>query len=214
MAGQRIELAAAPVSRGRLFWTWDGCLVYPFGRLPVRMHIAGYDLPEQRTGLVVISPLEPTDEVVSWLKATGDVCFIVAPNKQHSLWAAAMKEAFPAAVLVAPLGLKQKKPQLPVDVRVTPLAGTDDLPGSWPVKQIDIIPIQGARILDELALFHKPSRTLVLTDTAFNFDDEAKQSTQLGWLFRTYLSLAGGYRRCCMTKTFSFMIEPGQGRKC
>eukprot|EP00878_Enallax_costatus_P017607 GHUV01018499.1.p1 GENE.GHUV01018499.1~~GHUV01018499.1.p1 ORF type:complete len:163 (+),score=24.16 GHUV01018499.1:1104-1592(+) len=136
------------------------------------------------------------------------------PMQQHSLWAAAMKEAFPAAVLVAPLGLKQKKPQLPVDVRVTPLAGTDDLPGSWPVKQIDIIPIQGARILDELALFHKPSRTLVLTDTAFNFDDEAKQSTQLGWLFRTYLSLAGGYRRCCMTKTFSFMIEPGQGRKC
>ena len=81
MAGQRIELAAVPVSRGKLFWTWDGSLSYPFGRLPARMHIAGYILPEQRTGLVVISPLQPTDEVTSWLKATGDVCFIVAPNK-------------------------------------------------------------------------------------------------------------------------------------
>lgn len=52
-----------------------------------------------------------------------------------------MKDAFPAAVLVAPLGLKQKKPELPIDVRVTPLAGIDDLPGSWPGKAVDIIPV-------------------------------------------------------------------------
>lgn len=52
-----------------------------------------------------------------------------------------MKEAFPAALLVAPMGLKQKEPQLPVDVRVTPLAGVGDLPGSWPVKEFDIIPV-------------------------------------------------------------------------
>lgn len=81
MPRKRVELAHEPVSRGKLFWTWDGRLLFPFGRLPVRMHIAGYEKSDGRTGLVVIAPLEPTDKVVEWLEATGDVCFIVAPNK-------------------------------------------------------------------------------------------------------------------------------------
>lgn len=208
-----VDLAPEPVQRGKLFWTWDGFIITPFpvigsalGRFPVRMCIAGYPIGDDRTGLVVISPLEPTDKVVEWLNKTGDVCFVVAPNKHHSWWAAAMKAAFPAALLVAPLGLALKRPSLPVDIRITPLAGAQDMPGSWPAAVMDVIHLQGLSFLDELVFLHKPSSTLLLTDTAFNFDAECMAAAQPGLPLRLYLSWAGG-RCCCMTKPFRWLIS-------
>lgn len=78
-----MQLAEAAVQRGKDLWTWDGSLVSVGGlvRMPVRMVVAGYPLPHGKLGLVVIAPLNPTKEVVEWLQATGDVNFVVAPNK-------------------------------------------------------------------------------------------------------------------------------------
>jgi hypothetical protein len=45
------------------------------------MVIAGYPLPHGKLGLVVLCPLDPTPAVVEWLTQTGDVNFVVAPNK-------------------------------------------------------------------------------------------------------------------------------------
>jgi hypothetical protein len=68
--------------------------------------------------------------------------------QHHTWWAAAMKAAFPAALLVAPLGLAQQQQQrqrqqhrLPIDVRITPLAGVQDMPGAWPAAVLDVIPV-------------------------------------------------------------------------
>lgn len=69
--------------------------------------------------------------------------------------------------------------------------------------------IQGASFLEELAILHKPSSTLIITDIAFNFDEACIQTTQPGWLFKAYLSLSDGYRRCCTTKVMSYMMDPG-----
>jgi hypothetical protein len=121
MLRARVQLAPAPEQRGPLLWTWDGQLAWGpcglLGRFPVRMVVAGYSLPHGKTGLVVLSPLEPTEQVccgvwncvalpkphsasgvsrplcrrhhnttpraqvVDWLRSTGDVNFVVAPNK-------------------------------------------------------------------------------------------------------------------------------------
>jgi hypothetical protein len=61
--------------------------------------------------------------------------------QHHTWWAAAMKAAFPAALLVAPLGLAQQQQRLPIDVRITPLAGVQDMPGAWPAAVLDVIPV-------------------------------------------------------------------------
>jgi hypothetical protein len=64
--------------------------------------------------------------------------------QHHTWWAAAMKAAFPAALLVAPLGLAQQQQQrqrLPIDVRITQLAGVQDMPGAWPAAVLDVIPV-------------------------------------------------------------------------
>ena len=68
MAPPQVTLDPEPVQRGPLLWTWDGVLGKGFmlGAFPVRMVIAGYTLGG-KTLLVVISPLEPTEAVVSWV---------------------------------------------------------------------------------------------------------------------------------------------------
>lgn len=83
-----VQLADGPVQRGQQLWTWDGTLSRCCGllQLPARMVIAGYTLPHGKQGLVVIAPLNPTQQVVEWLQATGDVNFVVAPNKVGLCW--------------------------------------------------------------------------------------------------------------------------------
>lgn len=54
-------------------WTWEGKLSRIVATMPIRMNIAGYPLGEDKMGLVVISPLAPTDAVVEWLNKTGQV---------------------------------------------------------------------------------------------------------------------------------------------
>jgi hypothetical protein len=63
-------------------------------------------------------------------------------SQLHHFWAAAMKAAFPGSLLVAPLGLARARKTLPVDVRVTPLAGPQDLPGSWPLDVLNVLPVR------------------------------------------------------------------------
>jgi hypothetical protein len=71
----KLELAAEPVQRGKLLWTWEAIISRGFvlGRFPTRMCIAGYPLAEGQIGLVVISPLDPAEAVVQWLQRTGQV---------------------------------------------------------------------------------------------------------------------------------------------
>jgi hypothetical protein len=61
--------------------------------------------------------------------------------QHHHFWAAEMKKRLPGALLAAPASLAVTKPKLPIDVKITPLAGVQDLPGSWPADVIDVIPV-------------------------------------------------------------------------
>lgn len=57
-----------------------------------------------------------------------------------------MKAAFPGSLLVSPLSLYlAHMGQLPVDVKVTPLAGHQDLPGAWPLDTLDMLTVRGGR---------------------------------------------------------------------
>lgn len=69
----RVELDPEPAARGKHLWTWEGKLSRIVATMPVRMNIAGYPLGEDKMGLVVISPLDPTEAVVECLYKTGQV---------------------------------------------------------------------------------------------------------------------------------------------
>ncbi len=129
--------------------------------------------------LVVISPIEVDDLTIEKLNEIGEVKHIIAPNLYHYLFTSSFKLLYPQAKLWAAPGLNIKKPELPID-RV--LDGEKIF-----LDEIEYIffdgfrtfGLNGADPLNECVFFHSASQTLILTDTAFNFDASFPVITQL-----------------------------------
>jgi len=113
--------------------------------------------------LLLHSPVPCDDETCRALDAIGAVRFVLAPNKVHHFFVTPWKAAYPAATLLAAPGLREKRPKIPFD---GVLEG--DPPEAWR-SSVEIELFRGASWINEIVLFHVPSRTLVLTDLAMNF---------------------------------------------
>lgn len=138
-------------------------------------------------GLWVHSPVRWEAGVREAVEALGPVRFLVAPNLMHHLSVGAWAEAFPEARVLAPAGLRRKRPELRIDAEL----GEAPEPGYASV--FEQTPLRGVPAVDEFAFLHRPSRTLLLTDMAFNI----RQSPS--WPTRTYLRLSGAYGRLAVT---------------
>jgi hypothetical protein len=117
-------------------------------------------LPDR--SLLLHSPVELDAPLKSALDALGLVRWIVGPNKAHHLFLAACVSSYPDAHVCGAPGLAQKRP----DLQFHHVLGTST-PPQWPAE-ISLQLIDGAPWMDEVALLHRPSRTLVLTDLVFN----------------------------------------------
>jgi len=140
-------------------------------------------------GLVVISPISVSGALVAELNELGTVTHIIAPNLYHYLFAAEFKAAYPAATFWAPAGLRAKKPELAIDRAI---AGSPENP--WPGLEglffdgFKTLGPSGPAPLEEWVFFHAASRTLILTDTAFSFDES------FPWLTQLVTKIGGGYK--------------------
>ncbi|NJL48031.1 MAG: DUF4336 domain-containing protein [Leptolyngbyaceae cyanobacterium SM2_5_2] len=139
--------------------------------------------------LVVISPIQVSEVLVSELNGLGIVSHIIAPNLYHHLYAAEFKAAYPAATFWAPARLRVKRPELNIDQLIVADAGSP-----WPGLEylffdgFKTLGPSGPAALDEWVFFHTDSRTLILTDTAFCFDEN------FPWLTQLLTKLGGGYK--------------------
>ena len=139
--------------------------------------------------LAVISPIRVNDELASELNGLGAIAHIIAPNLYHYFFAADFKALYPTATFWATPGLATKEPDLPID-------RTIDVEAAWPLAGLEFTFFDGFRTLgsggfeslNECVFFHQKSRTLILTDTAFNFDDSFPLPIQL------VTRLGGGYK--------------------
>ncbi|MBW4460843.1 MAG: DUF4336 domain-containing protein [Nodosilinea sp. WJT8-NPBG4] len=139
--------------------------------------------------LVVISPIQVSDELVGELNELGTVTHIVAPNLYHYLFAAEFKAAYPAATFWATAGLRAKRPELLID-RVME-GGSNRLWDGVECLFFDgfkTLGPSGPDLLDEWVFFHVASRTLILTDTAFCFD------RSFPWVTQLVTRIGGGYK--------------------
>jgi hypothetical protein len=134
------------------------------------LRLAGIEIGTRMTvirledgGLLLHSPVACDPETRSALDAIGPVHFVLAPSKVHHFFVAPWKAAYPSATLLAAPGLPEKRPRIPFDAV---LAG--DPPEVWR-SSLETELFRGASWLNEIVLFHLPSRTLVLTDLAMNF---------------------------------------------
>ncbi|MGC1306887.1 MAG: DUF4336 domain-containing protein [Phormidesmis sp.] len=140
--------------------------------------------------LVVISPIQVNESLASQLNKIGTVKHIIAPNLYHYFFVAGFKTRYPQATLWAAPGLEVKQPELPID-RTIDRASNQLWDGLAFVffEGFRTLGSAGFESLNECVFFHLPSRTLILTDIAFHFDESFPPLTQ----FATRIT--GGYKR-------------------
>ncbi len=137
----------------------------------------------------MISPIQVSGALVDELNELGTVTHIIAPNLYHYLFAAEFKAAYPGATFWATAGLGAKKPELAIDRAIA--ASTES-----PWSGLECLFFDGFKTLspsgpdplEEWVFFHTASRTLILTDTAFCFDESSP------WLTQLVTKMGGGYK--------------------
>ena len=132
---------------------------------------------------LVHSPIPLSRELEDSLAVAPPVRFIVAPNRWHHLYAGEWSARHPQAELFGAPGLREKRP----DLRFTAELG-DTSPAAWN-GQLEQLVFRAMPLFNEVVLFHRASRSLILTDLAFNF-----QEADWG-IVGLYIRAAGAYRR-------------------
>lgn len=139
-------------------------------------------------GLAVISPIRVSEAITTQLNDIGTVKHIIAPNLYHYLFATDFNTLYPNATFWAVPGLASKRPDLPIDRVITP-----DEHSPWPgleflfLNGFRTLSLSGFDSLNECVFFHLSSRTLILTDAAFHFDESFPFVTKLA------IRIGGGY---------------------
>ncbi|WNG50885.1 DUF4336 domain-containing protein [Archangium minus] len=168
----------------------------------VPFRVSGFDLGARMTvirlsegGLWLHSPVKLDAETRSAVDALGPVRFLVAPNVMHHLWLGDWAAAYPSAKVLAPAGLRKKRPDLRIDVELSDVMDVGQSP------DIELLLAHGIPKFEEFVFLHRPSRTLLLTDVAFNIHESSS------WLTRNYLKLCGAYGRLAPTWVLKFMVK-------
>jgi hypothetical protein len=136
-------------------------------KIPVRMTVIR--LRDRR--LILHSPVPISSELRDQLDALGPVGFIVVPEA-HGRFASQASQSYPAAqILAAPNApSRRKSPTFHASL-------ADQPPAAW-AGQVESHLVLGFR-LHEVVLFHRSSRTLVLTDLCFNIQRSSSKVARL-----------------------------------
>lgn len=125
----------------------------------------------------VWSPVALTEELANEVLAIGPVRYIVSPNKIHHLFLIEWADRWPDARLYAPPGLARKKPEPRFDAEL------DDAPDPAWAADIDQVVFRGSFAMQEVAFFHRASRTAIIADL-IQRHPESKMSGWKGMLMR------------------------------
>lgn len=113
-------------------------------------------------GLWLHSPGPLSTSARAWLEANGPVEAIVAPNLLHHLFVPAAASAFPDAAVFGAEGMAKK-----ISGGLEPAS---IVPMNRPWKDdFECLRIEGSPKMNEVVFFHRSTRTLVMSDLAFNF---------------------------------------------
>ncbi len=125
----------------------------------------------------VWSPIALTPDLARAVDAIGPVRHIVSPNKIHHLFLSEWAERWPDARLHAPPGLARRKPELHFDAELD-----DAAEPAW-AAEIDQTIFRGSIAMEEVAFFHRPSRTAIFCDLVQRHDP-ARMKGVKGMLMR------------------------------
>ena len=132
--------------------------------LPVRMTVIR--LPDG--GLLLHSPTPFRQQVRRELQALGPVRHIVAPNVVHWIHIKEWQSAYPDATVWAAPGLRDRGQVRRSGVRLDRDIG-EAAPSDWQ-GVIETVTVPGSLGFREVAFFHRPTCSLVVTDLVINFE--------------------------------------------
>lgn len=156
----------------------------------------------QSGGLWLHSPGPLTPGIRSWLDENGPVEAIVAPNLLHHFFLAENVEACPDANAYGPPGLAEK---ISPSFEVRPI----DADGHPWKDDLACMAIDGCPKMGETVFLHRPSRTLVLCDLAFNFRSADSFMTRF---FLRINGALGSFGPSRLGKSFFFSDHAAVGR--
>lgn len=149
----------------------------------------------QDSSLWLHSPVPISNELKAELTALGDVAFVVAPSKIHHLFVANCMAAFPQASLFGAPGLQAKRPDLQGMRELQAVAEP-----SWQ-EDLEQHFFPGMPLVNETVWFHKPSRTLIVTDLLQYYQGD------LSFGLKLYARLTGTLNQLAVPKTVRWLIK-------
>jgi hypothetical protein len=162
-------------------WIADGPIIdlyrMPF---PTRMTVIRLGTGD----LWLHSPIAFSADLLGELQAIGRVRHLIAPNWLHYAFLQDWADALPAAVTWVAPGVSERAGDRGVRLRADHLLG-DAAPEVWDAELAQMI-VAGSRLHREAVFFHRPSRSLILTDLIENFEAE-----RLPWHLRIVTLVAG-----------------------
>ncbi len=161
----------------RDIWIADGPSV-PFLGVPYPTRMTVVRL--SGGGLWVCSPIRLDAGLKAAIDERGAVRHLVSPNKLHHLALAEWADVWPQAKMYASPGLARRRRDLPFAAELG-----DNPDPAW-LGEIDQVIVRGSLAMDEVAFFHRASRTAILTDLVQRFDP----ATLHGWR-RVMMTLDG-----------------------
>jgi hypothetical protein len=140
-------------------WLIDGDPVHPFGlTIPIRMTVVRLS----NGALLLHSPIQFSAKLADSLRALGPIRHLLAPSVAHWTLVADWQRACPEAQTLAVPNLRRRRPVRRAGLRIDAEI-SDSLPADWQADLAHVF-VQGGAGFCELALFHRPSRTAILTD--------------------------------------------------
>ncbi|MBT9312758.1 DUF4336 domain-containing protein [Leptothoe kymatousa] len=139
--------------------------------------------------LVLISPIALDAAHRLQLDTLGTVRHIIAPNLFHHMFVGQGQSLYPNATVWGVEGLAEKRPDLKLDDLVNQPGSFNGELDYMPFRGFASILPQGICMANETVFYHRPSRSLILTDIAFNFGQNSSLSVRLG------TRILGGYNQ-------------------
>jgi hypothetical protein len=145
--------------------------------------------------LIIHSTADFTSTDVDAIRELGEPGWLIEATLYHDTLAKQGRAAFPDVDYLVP-----SRFPLADSLKATPLQ-PDALPAEWG-DEVRLIAIEGAPKLSEIALFHRPSKTLVLADLLFNLPPTASR-----WS-RFFLRVMSGIKKYPgMSRLLNFCIR-------
>lgn len=156
----------APKPVAENLWIVDSGPIKAMGFLPLPIRMTVIRLTDG--ALLLHSPTPFRFPLKGELDALGRVEHLLAPNSAHWTFVREWQSHLPDAVTWAAPGLRDRAPVKASGVRLDRDLGSQ-APDIW-ANEIEHVVVPGGGGFAEVALFHKPTRSLVLTDLVLNLE--------------------------------------------